>query len=1243
MTRVGPPDDSSSVFDELLADAVHEPPLLVPGTKLASGRFVVRSVLGTGGMGAVYRATDTRRGRDVAVKVLSRVEAAGIYALKQEFRSLSNVDHPNLVRLHELHSDRGTWFLSMDLVDGQPLSQARRPIPLLREVFSQIAEAIHAIHQLGKLHRDLKPSNVMITPARQVVLLDFGLVADQEPGGPGQTLAGDGLAGTPTYMAPELSTGPATPKSDWYALGTMLYEALFGRPPFREAGVAALVRKREEPASRPPVARGEVPRDLEDLCMRLLERDPASRPGYPEITAVLGTAETPGRPSHDPERDPFVGREGELQILEQALLETDQGKNAVVTVSGSPGVGKTRLVKRFVELARQDLGGVVLSGRCPKWEHVPFRACDSLIDDLSRYLRALPTERAASVLPRNMPALTQVFPVLGRLPAVRAIRQRRSLPREPSEIRRLGLAALRDLLGNIAAQERLVVFVDDMHWSDLDGARLLASLLTPAAQADTPAMLLIVAHRDQQGGNAPGLTAFLDRMSSNPNVHVKNLELRGLSPAESHRLATELLGGPRGEIEDRIALEGGGNPLFIRQLIRHVLESSADAGPLDLEGVLATRIARLEPRERVSLAAVCLTGQPVTLSLLSQITDEPDPESCARNLESAQLARFVSGPTHAVAAYHDRVREVVVSGMDASERSRLHARSVEALEKAADPDLVALTLHYLGCGRERDAAASAVTAAGSALSVLAFEQAAAMYRLALDHGQWGDPGRIDLLVRLAEALALDRRSGEAAAQFLNAASLETDGAKRGTLRLRAADQYLAGGWLGEGIGLLRDIFAEVGLDYDAIASSNLFELRKRLAQRQLTIAPQPQSEIPAERLARLDALFVAGNGLAWLKAESTQFRFALALEALDAGQPLRLARGLRTVARFDAQLDPDNDEVYGVVRRICEEHPGIQSDLILSDLDSAMALVRGRPWDQYQAARHSEQLLMQHPTQDARVLDVARFHQATALCIQGEVQELNGCWGWLQDAEDRADLFLGCWLNVLLASQCIARGRPDAAREMCHKASRMWAAVADMQDSALSIVYSETLSACEAYEGGGSVYDPIRTASGWFDHSPLRMFPFISCHFHCMRATAALACLEQPGPGAERQELLRDFETSIAMAARPRGLDGRESILPHYRTVSTLLSAGLAALRGDTESALRALDTGLGEMSTVGSYAVRSAHARRAKGLLLGGTTGKALCARAEADLRSLGVKDPARHARAFLPGFDGANARWSA
>jgi tetratricopeptide (TPR) repeat protein len=1229
-------ENSSSAFDGLLAEAVHEPPLLIPGSELASGRFVVRSVLGMGGMGAVYRTTDTRRAADVAVKVLSRVEAAGIYALKQEFRSLSNVRHPNLVSLHELYFDHGTWFFTMDLVEGRPLSQVTWTMPLLRDVFGQVAEGIHAIHRQGKLHRDLKPNNVMITPAGRAIVLDFGLVSDQAPGGTGRTVADGGFLGTPAYMAPEQATGQVVPQSDWYAFGTMLYEALFRALPFQEDGVAVLVRKREEPASPPPVPVAGVPADLEGLCMRLLERDVARRPDYPEIVAALGGRGGARAPDDRPEQDPFVGREPELHELELAMLETDRGRSAVVDVSGSTGIGKTRLVERFLGTVRKDLGGVVLSGRCQRREHVPFRACDSLIDDLSRYLRALPTERAAAVLPRATPALTQVFPVLDRLPAVQAIKLRRALPREPSEIRRLAFAALRDLLGNIAAQERLVIFVDDLQWSDLDGARLLASLVTGTTAPDAPSMLLVVAHRTQVAGEAPGLAAFLERTASSPDLYVRSLQLGELSADESRRLAARLLVGPGGGLEDRIALEAGGNPLFIRQLARHVQESDAEVGPLDLNGVLAKRIAGLEQRERELLAAVCLNSLPVPLGLLSRITDQADPETSARGLESAQLALFAPGSADALTAYHDRIREAVVSSMDESERLALHARFVAALEPTDAPDLVTLTTHLLGCGRELEAAACAVRAAESAAAVLGFEQAAAMYRLALDFGRWEASERIDLLVRLAEALALDRRSGEAGACFRQAASLETDPERVKALRLRAADHYLAGGWLAEGIGLLREILAEFGLDFDAIGSSDLMALRSRLAERGLGFTPRPEREIPPATLARLDALLVAGEGLAWLTPKSMQFRFALTLEAVDAGDPMRLATGLRTVALFDAQIDPENDGVYRVVRRLCEEYSGTRTDLIQVGLEAGMALVAGRPWDEDEAARRTESLLLQDQTPDARELAVARFHQATALHFQGEAQELqHRCRGWLEDAEDRHDLFLESWLNALLTCWYIARGRTDAARDMCRKATQVWAAVEVLGESSLNLLCSDVLSACDAYDGDCAAWERLAAATRWVDGSGLSRLPFHVGERHSVRARAALACAQlEPARSARREELLREVEAGIAIAAQTPGLGGRSFVLPHCRNMATLLRAGLAAVRGDAELALACLDRALEQLSAAGSYALRSAHARRARGVLLGGDEGAALVEQAEADLRSLGVEDPARHARTVLPGF---------
>ncbi len=1230
-----PRGGSSDAFDELLTAATHEPALLIPGSALASGRFVVHALLGTGGMGAVYRATDTHRGLEVAIKVLSRVEPAGIYSLKREFRTLAPVHHPNLVALHELFMDRGRWFFSMDLVAGRPLSEVDWSSSSLRDVFAQIAGAVHAIHQHGKLHRDLKPSNVMLEPSGRVVVLDFGLASDQEPGGAGWTLIDDGISGTPAYMAPEQATGRPRTQSDWYAFGTMLYEALFGRPPFAEPGIAALLRKREVPARR-PARDGRVPQDLSDLCLRLLDRDAEKRPQYPEIAAVLGAATGPGLPSEAPVRAPFVGREAELEALEGALLETDRGRGVVVTISGGPGIGKTRLVERFLKRAEEDLDAVVLSGRCAGWEHVPFRTCDSVVDALSHYLRKLPAERVAAVLPRTTHALTQVFPVLGRLTATRTMKQRRALPREPKEIRRLGLAGLRDLLGNIAAQDRLVVFVDDLQWSDLDGARLLASLVLPTALGEGPAVLLIVAHRAVDPGEAAGLADFLDRVASHPDACVRRLQLAELSPRESHELAARLLDGAPHGIDAPLAREASGNPLVLGQNVRHVLESGSDAAPADLSEVLARRIARLAASERQCLRAVCLSERPVPLEMLAQVTGQSDPARAVRALVAAELARFSAGDPSTATAFHDRIREAVVAGMDADERQRLHSEFAAALQQTVDPDLADLAAHLLGCGRVQESAVCAVNAARSAASALAFERAASLYCLALDLGQWDARSRIELLVELGETLSLDRRSGQAGDRLLEAAAAETDALRSRALRLRAADEYLAAGWLEVGIGVLRQVFVEVGLDYDAIRTSNLVELRQRISHRGLGFSPRTEGDIEPETRARLDALAVAGRGLAWLKPESIQFRLVLALEALDAGEPMRIATGLRTVARLDAQFSSDDDEVYGVVRRICEEHPGLEADEMAPALESGVAVARGRPWDLYEAVRRTEELLLQKPAPEARELDVARFHQAVAIYLQGEVVDLHhACWGWLQDSEERRDVFLGSWLNALLAHQCLARNRPDAARGMCSEARRSWAAVEDMDAPMLYLACVDARHACDAYDGDGSAFDRLQVAGEWFDRSTLRHLPFLACHWHSMRATAALACAVQEGPGRSRRaELLREVEYSTAIVDAPLSAEGRQLALPHYRNLATLLRAGLAAARGDVASALRGLDRGIEQLSLAGHYSLRLAHARRAKGLLLGGNEGNAWTTRAEAELLGLGVVQPGRHAMAVLPGF---------
>lgn len=288
---------------------------LAPGATL--DRFVVRRLLGRGGMGVVYEARDERLGRDVAIKLLDarhvdRPERRKRFA--REARAAAAVTHPNVARVLEVGDGDAGTYLVFELVPGPTLRAllVEGPLPVARcaEIGAALAGALAAAHEAGVVHRDLKPENVIVEGGITPKILDFGLAKVSVPEGSGSgsdvvTVEGHVL-GSPGYMSPEQALGkPCGPASDVFSLGVVLFELATGKRPFSgTTAMEAIVSTTRDAAPDACALRPEVPRAFADLVASCLAKDPDARPSARELEARLSAPLTHDATGGDAEREP---------------------------------------------------------------------------------------------------------------------------------------------------------------------------------------------------------------------------------------------------------------------------------------------------------------------------------------------------------------------------------------------------------------------------------------------------------------------------------------------------------------------------------------------------------------------------------------------------------------------------------------------------------------------------------------------------------------------------------------------------------------------------------------------------------------------------------------------------------------------------------------------------------------------------------------------------------------------------
>ncbi|MEO5963288.1 MAG: serine/threonine-protein kinase, partial [Thermomonas sp.] len=327
---------------------IHTHADLVPGT-LLGGRYRIEAILGIGGMGVVYRASDLTLGVDVALKLL-RPELAHrddvLDRFRQELLLARQVSSPHVVRIHDLAQHDGHWLISMDYVDGESLDHRidrEGPLPLddALRIIEQIAQGLVDAHAKGVVHRDLKPANILLDTQGQAYIADFGVARSLATSGMLQTsmTRAGSVVGTPDYLSPEQARGEtADARSDLYAVGLILYEMLAGKLPFSGGTTAEVLAQRMLRAPAPLSRERDVPAWVARLVDRLLRPQPAHRlQSAGEILDALKHREL--------RRDmrsllPQLGRWGAMAVVVAVLLVAGSalwlGKRAAPPLPASP-------------------------------------------------------------------------------------------------------------------------------------------------------------------------------------------------------------------------------------------------------------------------------------------------------------------------------------------------------------------------------------------------------------------------------------------------------------------------------------------------------------------------------------------------------------------------------------------------------------------------------------------------------------------------------------------------------------------------------------------------------------------------------------------------------------------------------------------------------------------------------------------------------------------------------------------
>ena len=770
---------------------------------MGDGRYVIGERLGEGARKVVYRGTDSRLGRDVAVALVKTegLDAHGRTRVQREARAMARLGTTRMSSRSSMPARRTVSRSSSPSCSPvAPSTTVWRRYTVGLELADavrigrQVAEGLASAHAQGVVHRDVKPANIWFDASGNALLGDFGLaqVADEA------RLTTEGMiVGTASYLAPEVAVGrDADARSDLYSFGAVLYELVTGRPPF-VGDLTEVVSQHVNTAPVDPAFHNPaVPTALDGLVRSLLAKDPDDRPrDAADVVASLtsvGVTPPPVAPAPAPTPVPadarFVGRGPQLDQLRTALEASLSGRARLVLVAGEPGVGKTTLVERLVSEAKVR-GAEVLWGRSYEGEigapYLAFAEC------FRAHVGGQPDEELRQDLGEPRPRSPRSCRRSGRSSTTSP-----SLPRLEGSAERLRLfEAVVTFLRATARRRPLVLVLDDLHWADEPTLLLLQYL---ARNLDRDRILLVGTYRDMELDRTHPLSDTIAVLRRGELMD--RVLLRGLDRDEVAALI-EATGGqpPPANFVDAVHEVSEGNPFFVAEILRNLVESGAirvEDGryvgdpesvaanlPEGVKEVVGRRLDRLSEDANTLLSVGSAMPGGFSLDICAAVAGF-GVDRALDLLDEALAAAVLTERAEASGTYefnHALIRQSLYGELSTPRRVRMHQRIGEAIEARhadrIDAHLTELAYHFFQAapgGETERARAYARRAGDRAMEAAAYEEAARYFDMVLQvidlDEQAAAAERGDILVRLLEATELaGTRSAESRERVLDEA------------------------------------------------------------------------------------------------------------------------------------------------------------------------------------------------------------------------------------------------------------------------------------------------------------------------------------------------------------------------------------------------------------------------------------------------------------------------------------------